>query len=748
MNRGTLGHSPNIRVHFGPQARVASSLPSEISMANSDSVRTHYHACNLCEAICGLEIQTRGEEILSIRGDREDPLSRGHICPKAVALQDIHQDPDRLRHPMIRRGDDWQRIPWEEAFDRAAESIRQVQERWGRDAVAAYFGNPSVHNYGSLLFGPPFLRALGSKNNFSATSVDQLPHHLVASLLYGHQLLLPVPDLDHTDFLLILGANPAVSNGSMMTAPDVKKRLRAIRQRGGQVVVIDPRHTRTAKLADRHFFIRPGEDAFLLAAILHTLLDEGLADPAHLTPYLDGLEELRTAIQPFPPEKAAPATGIAADDIRWMARQLAAAPAAACYGRIGVSTHLYGTLCQWLIQVINIVTGNLDKPGGSLFSRPAVNILDHTSPGRRGRWRSRVRGLPEFGGELPVSALAEEIETEGPGQIRALVTSAGNPVLSTPNGGRLDRALPSLDTMISIDFYINETTRHAHLILPPTAALEHDHYDLVFHLLAIRNTARYSQPLFDPAPDTRHDWQIFLELQKRLERRGGAGGMVSTLKHRARRALGPAGLLDLALRRGPYGGGLRPFSAGLNRSRLEKEPHGVDLGPLSPSLPGSLRTRTQRIHLAPELLLEDLRRLEAQKAESAGEELRLIGRRQVRSNNSWMHNYPRLMRGKERCTLWLHPRDAERLRLSDGQLAQVRSRVGEVEAPVEITENIMPGVVSLPHGWGHRHAGSRLRVAQEQPGVSINNLTDESQVDPVSGNAVLVGVPVEILPAP
>jgi anaerobic selenocysteine-containing dehydrogenase len=485
---------------------------------------THYRTCHLCEAMCGIAITVEDGRIQSILGDADDPFSRGHICPKAVALQDVHDDPGRLRHPVRRTANGWQRLSWEEAFDEAARRIHAVQRQHGRDAVALYLGNPNVHNHGSLLFGGLLTRALRTRNRFSATSVDQLPHHVAAHAMYGHQLLLPIPDIDRTRFLLVLGANPVVSNGSLMTAPGVARRLKDIRARGGRVVVVDPRRTETAAIADEHLFIRPGTDVLLLLALLRTLFAENRVAPGRLGAFTDGIEVLARSVAPFTPERVAPATGVPAERTRALAREFAASAPAVCYGRVGVSTQAFGGLCQWLIQALNIVTGNLDQPGGAMFTTPAFDLVDLTARRRQhGHFatrRSRVRQLPSFGGEFPVSALAEEILTPGAGQVRGLVTSAGNPVLSTPNGRQLDRALAGLDAMVAIDFYVNETTRHAHLILPPTFALEHDHYDVVFHVLAIRNTAKYSPPLFAPAAGARHDWQIMLELSTRLDRRG------------------------------------------------------------------------------------------------------------------------------------------------------------------------------------------------------------------------------------
>ena len=719
----------------------------------SDQERVHYRTCHLCEAICGVEIRARGDQVVSIRGDDQDPFSRGHICPKAVALKDVHEDPDRLRHPVRRTDTGWQRISWDEALDEAAMRLVEIQARHGRDAVATYFGNPQVHSYSALLGGTALARALKSRNRFTATSVDQLPHHFAAYFMFGHQLLLPVPDLDRTHFLLAIGANPVVSNGSLMTAPDVARRIKSIRQRGGRVVVVDPRRTETARIADAHHFIRPGTDALLLLAMLHVVFQEGLDKPGRLAGLLDGSDVLRDLCRGYPPERVETATGVAAGDIRRLARDFAGAASAVCYGRMGASTQRFGSLVQWLVQALNVVTGNLDRPGGAMFTRPAFDALGlATGLGQRGsfgRRRTRVRGLPEFGGEFPVAALAEEILTPGDGQVRALVTAAGNPVISTPNGRRLDTALASLDFMVSVDFYVNETTRHARLILPPTFALERDHYDLIFHALAIRNTAKYSLPLFQPEPDARHDWQIFAALKERIESRDPARR--ETLRRRlTSRWLTPRRTLALGLRFGPYGARWNPLSPGLTLSRLATQPHGIDLGPLQPCLPGRLATPEKRINLSPEPLVRDMTRLEAWLGAATmarNGELLLIGRRDLRTNNSWMHNSQRLVKGPRRCTLLMHPGDAARRAIADGSIAEIRSRTGAVRAVVELSDDVMPGVVSLPHGWGHDRPGVQLRVAGAHAGVSVNDLTDEHALDELSGNAALNGVPVVVAPA-
>jgi len=708
----------------------------------------HYRTCSICEAICGIEITSAGDQRLNIRGDKDDPFSRGYICPKAVALQDLHYDKDRLRHPVRRTAGGWERISWNDAFNEVAQNLKRVRAQHGRNSIATYLGNPTVHNYGAILFAPSFLRSLRTRNKFSATSVDQLAHHLASFLMFGHQLLLPVPDVDRTNYFLILGANPAASNGSMMTAPGMNRRLEEIRKRGGKVVLIDPRHNETARFADRHIFIRPGTDVLLLLALLHVIFEEKLTKPA---PFTKGVETVARLVTEFPPERVAEITGIESNQIRALAREFAAAESAVCYGRIGLSTQEFGGVCQWLINVLNIVTGNLDRPGGAMFPLPAFDPVSApeslAARGSFARWHSRVRKLPEFSGELPVAALAEEILTEGDGQVKALMTLAGNPVLSTPNGRELDRALTSLEFMVSIDCYINETTRHAHVILPPTSPLERGHYDLAFHLLAVRNTAKFSPPLFERSAETRHDWEILLELETRMKHGGFVGGVKRKL---GKRFLTPERILDLGLRFGPYGARLNPFSKGLTLRKVRKAVHGIDLGPLTPCLPGRLRTNDKQIDVAPEVLVKDIERVKTRFLNEAYESnghLLLIGRRQLRSNNSWMHNSERLVKGnplKPQCTVLMHPTDAANRDLLDGQKVVVRSRVGSIVLPVEISDKIMRGVVSIPHGWGHDRKGNQLTVAEQHAGASINDLTDPQAVDALCGTAAFNGTAVTI----
>ena len=708
---------------------------------------THHRTCHLCEASCGVRIEVDDAgAITDLRGDELDPFSRGYVCPKVMGLVDVHADPDRLTTPVRRRGSDWEPIGWDEAFDLVAGRLREIRRAHGPDAIAAYQGNPTAHNLGLLTYGQLFLRRLGTKNLYSATSADQLPHMLSSLLMFGNQVLLPVPDLDRTDYFLVLGANPLVSNGSLMTAPDVKRRLAALRARGGRLVVVDPRKSETARLADRHHFIRPGTDALFLLGLLHTLYGEELARPGRLRSSLRGEDELRRLAAEYAPERTERATGIPAAEVRAIARELAAAPTAAVYGRVGVCTQEFGGLSSWLINAVNVATGNLDRPGGSMFSRPPVDFVmlaDRIGmKGSFGRYRSRVRGLPEFGGELPVSCLAEEIETPGPGQIRALITSAGNPVLSIPNGARLERALPGLEFMVSIDFYRNETTRHADIILPPTFALEHDHFELAAFAVSVRNGARYFPALYPRRSDQRHDWEICLELASRLELPDNPlGRAAGAALRRVGQRVGPKGMIKAAMAFGPY------RRRGVSFDTVARAEHGLDLGALEPCLPDGLHTKDGKIDLAPAEYLGDLARLRAHldiASQPRNGSLLLIGRRQLRSNNSWLHNSQRLVKGKPRCTLLLHPEDAGRIGLATGDTARVSSRAGTAEALVEVSDEIMPGVVSLPHGWGHARPGISLRVAAATPGTSVNDLTDETFLDHLSGTSGFSGVPVAV----
>jgi anaerobic selenocysteine-containing dehydrogenase len=735
---------------------------------------THFRTCPLCEATCGLSISMSDGRIDTIRGDDDDVFSHGYICPKGTAVKHLQDDPDRLRGPLVRDGDELRATSWEEAFRAVERGLRGVIDGYGKDAVALYAGNPTVHSLSASVMLPALIKAIGSKNFYSAATVDQMPKHVSCGLMFGRPDMIPVPDLDRTHYLMIVGANPWVSNGSLATAPDFRGRLQAIRQRGGKVVVVDPRRTETAAGADEHVFIRPGSDAFFLLAMAQCLFEEGRVSLGELEPHVAGLDEVRDLARRFTPEAVAARTGIDAETTRRLAREIAGAPSACVYDRVGAHQQEFGTLASWASDVVNVITGNLDRPGGRMFPLAAHATPDPNAPGGRGwqvgRFSSRVKGYPEAFGQLPVATLADEIETPGDGQVRALVTIGGNPALSTPNGPRLARAMESLDFMLAVDPYVNETTRLADVVLPPTSLLARHHYDFAFYGLAVRNVANYSPPV--AAPEGPDEWEILSRIAlvaMGQDVMGDAAAVPSlSLSFLVERAIGPAGhlaghtaadvigalegrepvqqILDFRLRSGPYGDRFGERPDGLSLTVLEQSPHGVDLGPLEPRLPNGLRTKSGKVELARPEIVADVARLTDHLGAGAPAVV-LIGRRQVRSNNSWMHNVPTMMRGRNRCTLLVHPDDAVRYGLRDGDAACIRSRVGEVEAPVEVSDEVMPGVVSLPHGWGHGLPGVRLSVARENAGVSSNDLADETVIDPLSGNAVLNAIPVTIEPA-
>ena len=693
------------------------------------STERRFRACPLCEAICGLELRITDGRLAGIRGDAEDPFSRGHVCPKGNAILDLEEDPDRLRRPLRRRGTDWEEIGWDAAFAEAGERLAAVQREHGADTLAAYLGNPVVHHFGHFAYLPALLRQIRTRNVYSASSVDQWPHQLVSWAMYGHQLLVPVPDVDHTDWMLMLGANPVASNGSLMTAPGIGRRLEALVRRG-RLVVVDPRRTETAEIASEHVPIRPGADVWFLLALFDALRALG---PPHLEAYggrLNGFEQALAALAGVSPGEGEARSGVPAATIVRLARELHGAPRACVYGRMGLSTQAHGSLCQWIVQLLNLYTGHLDRPGGMLPNEPVMPVTGPgTSKGHRDRWRSRVRGLPEFAGELPVAALAEEITTPGVGRVRGLLTCAGNPVLSTPSGAALDTALAGLDYFVAIDIYLNETTRHAQLILPPASPLTQYHYDTVFNGFAVRRVARLNVPLRAPADTERADWQIVNGLGAAY---AAAAGKTWTPMPE------PRALIAAGLARG---------GSGLDLAALENAPHGLDLGRLEPSLLRRLETASGAVECAPDFLLAELARLRQAPAEPATPgQLALIGRRHVRSNNSWMHNAPRLVKGKPRHQLHVHPSDLAVRGLADGDAARVRSRTGAVEVEVRASDALLPGVVCLPHGFGHGRAGVRLGRARTVAGASYNDLTDPLRIDGPSGNAALNGTPVTLEP--
>lgn len=745
-------------------------------MPPTGPVRTAPRVCPLCEATCGLTLTIEGTTVTGARGDRDDVFSKGFICPKGASFGELDADPDRLRTPLIRVNGELREASWDEAFDLIAARLSPLAEEHGPGSVGVVLGNPNVHTMAGALYPPVLLGVLRTRNLFTASTLDQMPKHVSSGLLFGDPLAIPVPDLDRTGHLLLLGANPLDSNGSLCTAPDFPGKLKAMRRRGGTLTVVDPRRTRTARLADRHLAIRPGTDALLLAALTQVLFEEELADPGALAGQLEGLAELREAVRDFTPDAVAAACDLDAEEIRTLARELAAAPTAAVYGRIGSCTVEYGTLASWLVDVLNALTGNLDRPGGALFPLSATDRAPRPAgPGKGfalGRWTSRVGGHPEAKGELPMAALAEEIETPGDGRIRAVIALAANPVLSAPDGSRLERALDGLDFMVSVDPYLNETSRHADVVLPPPPPSRSAHFDFAFNGFAVRNQVRYSPPAVPLAAGSMDECEILARLVLAVGGMHGAdpsavddqvidrtlGKAVADplspvhgrdTKELAAALTGPGGperRLDLMLRLGPYGDGFGADPAGLTLARLTDRPHGIDLGPLKPRLPAILKTRSGRVELLPAPIAADLPRLRAALT-GVPASLVLVGRRHLRSNNSWMHNVPTLNGGSNRCTVQVHPADAERLGLTDGGPARVTTEAGEITLPVEITDTVRAGVVSVPHGWGHDRPGTRMAVARARPGVNVNQLLDGSRRDPLSGTSVLNGFPVELAPA-
>ncbi|MCX2861504.1 molybdopterin-dependent oxidoreductase [Paucibacter sp. PLA-PC-4] len=737
----------------------------------SEPQQSHYRICPLCEACCGLEIVTQGAKVISIRGAAQDVFSHGYICPKGVSLKDLHEDPDRLRTPLIKNSaGEFVEASWDEAFVEIERRLLPILHTHGRDAVAAVIGNPSAHKISLLSYFPRLVKALGSRNVFSASTLDQMPKQLSSGLMFGHWLSVPVPDIERCDYLLMLGANPIVSNGSLWTVPDYRGKAKAMRARGGRIVVVDPRRSETAAKADEHLAILPGGDVFLLLGLAHTMFDEGLLRLGRLSPYVQGLAALRQVLLDYPPERMAASCGIDAATQRRLARELALAPRAAVYGRIGTCTQRFGTLNSWLVDVLNVLTGQLDAPGGAMFPKAAAfaaNTLGQAGSGRgisTGRRRSRVSGAPEVFGELPITLLAEEIETAGEGQVRAVIAIAANPVLSTPNGPRLGAALDGLDFMLSLDIYLNETSRHADVILPGLSPLEDLHYDLAFPQFSYRNHARFSGPVFVKPVGQPEEWETLLRLAAMTEGRDWRGDLLAlddaAIAADVQRLAGdhaaavlaalkpwrgPERLVDLALRSGPYGDGFGKNPQGLTLAKVRAAPGGIDLGELQPRIPELLRTPSGCIELAPPSLLDDLGAVDAA-LDAPVPELLLIGRRDVRSGNSWMHNLPTLAKGPERCTLLVHPDDAKRYGLDEADMARLSSAAGELRVRVALSTDMRPGVVSLPHGWGHDLPGSRLSLAAQRPGANINVLLDDGLRDPLSGNAVLSGVAVRLAP--
>ncbi len=750
---------------------------TETPAPTGEATRTALRICPLCEATCGLVLTIEGDRVTSARGDRDDVFSAGFICPKGASFAELDGDPDRLSAPMVRRDGELVPVSWDEAFQAAADGLGAVLADHGGRSVAVYVGNPNAHTIAGGLYIPLIVKGLGTHLTFSASTLDQMPKHVSLGFMFGNPMAFTVPDVDRTDHLVIIGANPLVSNGSLATVADFGGKLKALRKRGGRLVVIDPARTRTAQMADQHIAPRPGADAALLLAVVHTLFDEGLVtdDLGGLAEHVIGVDDVRSLADEFAPEAVADHVGVPADEIRTIARELAAARTAAVYGRIGTSTVEFGTVGSWLVDVVNVLTGNLDRPGGAMF--PQSPIGQAPRPPRKGRgfqtgrWHSRVSGYPEVLSELPAAALSEELETPGDGQARAVITIAGNPVLSAPDGERLSRVLGDVDFMLSVDPYLNETTRHADVILPPPPPSQSAHFDVALSSTPVRNNARYSpaaRPLEPGRPDEPEilarlalilaglgpfaepglvDEQVIaMTLAKETADPDSpvAGRSTEELTAMLAPGRGFERRLDMMLRLGPYGDAFGANPDGLTLDRLRDAPHGIDLGPLRPRLTEILRTPSGKVELAPAQLVSDVARLR-ESLDRGADAFVLIGRRHLRSNNSWMHNLPALAGGTNRCTLRMHPDDAAELGVTD--TARVKGPGGELEAPVEITDAIRRGVVSLPHGWGHGQDGTRQSVADGQAGVNVNQLNDGTSMDPLSGTAVLNGIPVQISPA-
>jgi anaerobic selenocysteine-containing dehydrogenase len=729
--------------------------------------------------MCGVRVHVAGGRARQVRPNPDDVWSKGYLCPKGTALASLHHDPDRLRAPLVRNDDgSFREVTWPEAFAEIARRLHPVIERDGLGAVSAYIGNPTAHNWSLSRYVPAFIAMAGLPVVYSAGTVDQWPKNLSSALLFGAMWAFPIPDLDRTSHLLMLGANPHASQGSLLAAPDMMGRLDAIRARGGRVVVVDPRRTGTAERASEWLAIRPGTDAAFLLAVAHVLFAEGLVRLRHLEGRVSGVAEVRTLAAGFAPDAVAETCGIPAETIRRVARELAAAPSAAVYGRIGTCNQEFGSLASWAVDVLNVLTGNLDREGGAMFANPiawsltSLPLPDFPNGFTFHRWRTRVRGAPEVLGQVPLSCLAEEIATPGRGQVRALITIAGNPVLSAPDAAKLDAALPGLECMVSLDNWLNETTRHAHVVLPGLSPLEQPHYDEMLWSWAIRSAGKYAPALFDPGPRPA-EWEVLLILAALCQRAQPAAidpraidqlffaGLTAGLTQMpgsriagrdpaeivaATEGVGPERLLDLQIRTGPWGDAYGANPGGLTLAELKQHPNGIDRGALTPRLDEILRTPSGTVELAPPYLVADIPRLERRLARrDAG--LVLVSRRHVRSNNSWMHNVPELVTGKDRCTLLVHPDDAARSGLEDGKHARVRSAAGELVAPVEVSDEMMPGVVCLPHGWGHDKPGARLSVASAHAGVCNNVLAPGELVDVPSGNAIVNGIPVELSPA-
>lgn len=725
----------------------------------------HRRTCPLCEGMCGITVTREGNRVTAIRPDKDNVWSRGHMCPKGTTLGELHDDPDRIRVPMIREGERWREASWDEAFAQIETLVAETRARRGEARIASYTGNMSGKGYDAGRYMMLLHGLARFAQSYSSSTVDQQPKNVSAFLMYGNMWKIPIPDVDQTDLLVVIGGNPAESKGSLFSHRDVMGAIRSLRARGGKVIVIDPVQTRTAEAADAWIPIRPGADAALLLGVLHVLFAEDRVTLGALDGLVEGMDVLRDVASRFAPERVAAFCGIEASAIRELAHAISDAPRAAIYGRIGTCTQSFGTLASWLVDALAIATGNMDRVGGLMWSTQVAPHLDLMPPypatGSVMGPASRVRGVASVLGQYPSSCLAEEIDTEGPGQIHGLVSLGANPVLSAPGSERLDAALAGLDVMVSLDIYVNETTRHAHVILPSPSLLSQAHWDMWAWPWALTSGGHYSPPLFEDT-DRPQEWEVMIRLGAIL---GGHrdpdlaalddnyfGGMCDAVgidRAVAFEALpdhGSERILDLCIRTGPFGDRFGANPDGLTLAHFKAEPGGMLFGPARPQGRAAISTPSGKIEIAHTHFLQDLVRLE-DALTHAVPELVLVSRRQLRSLNSWMHNIGSLVSGKPRCTLQIHENDAARLGIRPGQDVRITSQAGSIVAPAEITRKIRPGVVSLPHGWGHEPQDIRLDVAKRHQGSNFNALAPANMIDPASGNAVVNGIPVDVLPA-
>ena len=704
-----------------------------------------YRTCHLCEAMCGLAIEIKDNEVLSISGHEDDIYSKGHICPKGAALKDLHNDPDRLKEPVKRTTHGWQKISWKEAFDLVEQGFKKIRKKYGNNAIATYTGNPTVHNTGTALTLYDTINAINTQNRYASHSLDSVPVFLVNQMMFGHAMMAPIPDIENINYMLIIGANPMASNGSFMSTPNIRGKIKAIKDKGGKVVVIDPRKTETAQKASEHYFIHPEKDVLFLLAIINELTRRNAIAESRALSFSDHLEELKKIAEPYTAEKVAPVTGISTDQLNHMVDDLLGHSNSIVYGRLGVNIQSYGTLCQWLITSINILLGRLDEKGGLLFTLPAIDyvtLMAHES--KMFRYSSRVKSYQEIVGEFPTATLAEEILTEGKEQVRGFLTIAGNPARSAPNSKMVEKALADLEFMVAVDMYINETTKYADVILPPAVGLETMHYSFVLHMVATRNTTKFSPAPLPITKNQRYDWQIMQELQRRLF----SGNIFKRIKYNLGSRIHPKTKLDLALKTGPYGiwGGRLFKKDGISLKRLEKHVGGVELSPLSAVLPKRLFTKNKHIELVPEIFAKEIIKVKELLSPDADANfpLKLIGRRHLRSNNSWMHNLPMLSGGTRRCTVMIHPDDAAQFHIEDKEMVEVYTELGSIQIEAEITKDIIQGTICIPHGWGHNAKDTALKVAEEQAGSNINELMNHERLDPLSYNMAFNGHPVAI----